>query len=100
MSDIDDDKFVTAWWSKQSLRELAEELGVAQYVLEREWRRLKYVGRLPQAKRDMAGRASAWERDGDQPPLWARDRLLERLREEHGDPRYDFYFAMRKSSAN
>jgi IS30 family transposase len=91
-----DEALIAAWHSKQSLREVAEEFGVSQHVVEREWRRLKYVGRLPQAKRDIGGRRPPMsEHEPSLPPLWSDDPLLDKLREVHGDSRCDFYSGMR-----
>jgi hypothetical protein len=85
---ISDEEFVAAWHSNKTVRELAEEFELPQECIQHEWRRLRFEGLLPTAKRRLVTRGRVWpgENYDGRPSLMEHDPLLERLIQVHGKP--------------
>lgn len=91
-----DDVLKFHWFSRDPAHIIATNLGVKTYDLDREWRRMKIEGKLPnQQRRIGVGPAIAPpvadHLDG-RPGVGDNDKLLTMLRKQHPEgPRYDIW---------
>ncbi len=91
---VDEAELIRCWLGSNSLAQIARDLGLTQTLIEREWRRLRREGKLPNGRRTRGIDNPTGEADG-RPTVgrlaWGEDPLLDKLAEVHGEPRPDLY---------